>query len=301
MQSENFSQSDEETERLRRTWFEDDTVDYWRHHRMITPLKPLLNHYADSKWLTVGDGRFGLDSIELKKMQPTIQVLPTDISTALLKKAKEMNIIKDYREENAESLSFADNSFDFSYCQEAYHHFPRPFIAIYEMLRVSKKGIVFIEPNDRVEKKIPEQLVNVLKGFFKKIIGKPILHPDTWSFEVSGNFIYTVSKREMEKVALGLHLPTVAFYYYNDYYEPGVEFEKAVPGNKVYEKVKRNISMADYRSRRGMQNYSSIIAILFKEQPDNELKKQMRLIGFDVIDLPENPYLKKRMEELGKI
>ena len=300
MQSEHFTNADEETERIQKAWFDEDTVDYWRHQRMFSPLKPLLLHYPNSNWLTVGDGRFGLDSVLLKKMQPTLQILPTDLSTVLLQKAKEMKIIIDFRKENAESLSFSDNSYDFAFCKEAYHHFPRPYMAIYEMLRVSKSGIVFIEPNDKSVKKFPELVMRALKRMVKKVIGKPILHPDTWNFEESGNFIYMISKREMEKVALALQLPTVAYCYYNDYYEPGVEFEKAVPGNKVFEKVKKAIAKADFNSHWGLQNFSSIIAILFKENPDDELKAKLRATGFQVIDLPENPYLKKRKEELAQ-
>jgi len=298
MQSENFMESDEESARMRKSWFDEDTVDHWRHHRMITPLAPLLDRFPSSSWLTVGDGRYGLDSVQLKKMKPSIETLPTDLSTVLLQEAKEMKIISDYRKENAEALSFADNSFDFSFCKEAYHHFPRPYIAIYEMLRVSKKAIVFIEPNDKIEKKFPEVFLNAAKARIKKIFGRTIHHTDTWSFEESGNYIYMVSKREMEKVALALQLPTVAFYFYNDYYEPGVEFEKAVPGNKLFEKVKKIISRADLKSRLGIRNYSSIVAIVFKQRPEKELKIKLQEAGFEVIDLPENPYLKKRKEEL---
>lgn len=299
MQSENFTGTDEEAKRLQKTWFDEGTVDYWRHRRMYTPLQPLLDYYPNSEWLTIGDGRLGMDSIKLKKIQPSLKVMPTDISTALLKQAKEMHIISDYRMENAEALSYGDNAFDFSFCKESYHHFPRPYIALYEMLRVSKKGIVFIEPNDKTDKKVPEQLMNSVRRALKRITGRPIVHSDTWNFEVSGNFIYMVSKREMEKVALALQLPTVAFYYYNDYYEPGVEYEKAVPGNKLFEKVKKNISQADMKCKLGIQCWSSIIAILFKEKPDDDLRAKMQLSGFEVIDLPENPYLKKRKEELG--
>ena len=53
---------------------------------------PILNRYRDSSWLTVGDGRFGLDAIRLKKLQPALKVLPTDISTALLTRAKDKKL-----------------------------------------------------------------------------------------------------------------------------------------------------------------------------------------------------------------
>jgi len=300
MQLENYEKKDEETARLMETWFEEDTVDYWRHFRMVEPLKPLIDRYKNTKWVTIGDGRFGLDSIRLKKIQPALDVLPTDISPSLLQEAKEKKIISDYKAENAEHLSFADNSFDFSFCKEAFHHFPRPYIALYEMLRVSRLGVIFIEPNERKDKKIPDRIFNVVKRAMKRIIGKPVLHPETWNFEVSGNYIYTLSKNEMEKVGLGLQLPAVAFHFYNDYYEQGVEYQKATPGNELFEKVKKMIANEDLKCRLGLQTYQGIIAILFKVAPDAELRRGLMETGFQIVNLPENPYQKKRKEETAK-
>ena len=59
-------------------WFDRGTCDYWRHDQMMEPLHRLKSHAKDMKWLTVGDGRFGLDSIRMNKMGYK-DVLPTDI------------------------------------------------------------------------------------------------------------------------------------------------------------------------------------------------------------------------------
>ena len=298
MQRESFTKTDEKAKRIQQTWLSEDTVDYWRHHRMMLPLKPILDYGKNDKWVTIGDGRLGLDSIRMKKIQPALDVLPTDISTMLLKQAKDEKLIADYQEQNAEQLTFTNGQFDFALCKESYHHFPRPYIALYEMLRVSKKAVVLVEPNDRRDKRVPERLVDVAKRTIKRIIGKPILHPETWNFEVSGNYIYTVSKNEIEKVCLGLQLPAVGFYYYNDYYEEGVEFQKAEPGNKVFQRVQKKIARDDRKCRLGLLTYQGIIAILFKESPDKTLKEGLEKSGFNIIDLPVNPYLKKRKESL---
>jgi len=298
MQRESIAKNAGLTTGVQRTWFEEDTVDYWRHYRMIAPLKPLLDYYKKTKWVTIGDGRYGLDSIKLKRVQPELEILPTDIAPELLKEAKEKNIIDDYRAENAEALSFGDEAFDFSFCKEAYHHFPRPYIALYEMLRVSSKGVVLIEPNEKKDKMIPERIKNVINHSVKKLLGKTIHHPETWSFEVSGNFIYSVSKNEIEKIALGMQLPSVAFYYYNDYYEEGVEFQKATHDNPLFRKVKRMIARDNIICSLGLQTYSSIIVILFKQSPDTELRGTLKHGGFTIVDLPVNPYLKKWEETL---
>ena len=65
-------------------------------------------------------------------------------------------------------------------------------LALYEMIRVSSKAVVLIEPQD---------------GYIDLPIGKG-KHLAT--YEDSGNYVYTLSKRELEKVALGLGLPAVA-------------------------------------------------------------------------------------------
>jgi hypothetical protein len=84
LHKEHFKSSDAERLKFEESWFDETTVDYWRHHRMYAPLTPLIKAYPNSKWLTVGDGRFGLDSVKLKKIEPTLDVLPTDISPYLL-------------------------------------------------------------------------------------------------------------------------------------------------------------------------------------------------------------------------
>ena len=56
-------------------------------------------------------------------------------------------------------------------------------------------------------------------------------------YEEVGNFGYAISEREMEKVALGLGLPAVAFKGLNDRYEKGVEFERADPASILWRAV----------------------------------------------------------------
>lgn len=67
----------------------------------------------------------------------------------IFKKGKEIGYIYNYSKENLESLSFNNESFDFVLCKESFHHLPRPYIGLYEMLRVSKIGVVLLEPYDR--------------------------------------------------------------------------------------------------------------------------------------------------------
>jgi ubiquinone/menaquinone biosynthesis C-methylase UbiE len=47
-----------------------------------------------------------------------------------------------------ERLSFEDDAFDWSYTALSLHHLPRPVLGFYELLRTSREGVIFIEPQD---------------------------------------------------------------------------------------------------------------------------------------------------------
>ena len=154
-------------------WFRTDTANAWRLQRMYRQLDPLLALEANSTWVTIGDGRYGLDAKYIA--DHGIPVVATNITSALLKEGKEMGIISDYQAENAESLTFTDEQFDYAFCKEAYHHFPRPMIALYEMLRVAKKGVVLMEPNDYIVNKSAAKLIFLkLKNGIKKLLGRSV-------------------------------------------------------------------------------------------------------------------------------
>jgi ubiquinone/menaquinone biosynthesis C-methylase UbiE len=290
-ESENKLENQTLTE-LQKAWFRDDTVAYWRMMRPFIYLSHFIQNLKGSKWLTLGDGRFGLDSIALKRVEPSLNVIPTDISTDQLEYARRENLINSYAKVNAENIDFGNDSFDYVLCKESYHHFPRPFLALYEMLRIAKKAVILIEPNDKKDTQWPREIVLQFKHFIKRIAGRKILPLDTWNFEVVGNYIYSVSKRDMEKFALGLNLPGLAFRYYNDYYEKGVEFAPA-PRSPLFKKVNKKIKVANLTCKWGFSVYTSIMIIIFKQPPDTNDIQLLQDGGFTFVDLPENPYLKK--------
>ena len=65
-------------------------------------------------------------------------MLATSLTDSNLRIAQERGYIDKFQAENAERLSLTDDSFDFILCKESYHHFPRPAIAFYEMVRVAR-------------------------------------------------------------------------------------------------------------------------------------------------------------------
>ncbi|MBT1695888.1 methyltransferase domain-containing protein [Fulvivirgaceae bacterium PWU4] len=293
IQRECFLPRSNEQKKIQKTWFNQNTIDTWRHIRMYTPLTPLLKAFPGTRWLTVGDGRYGLDSVRLKQIEPSLRILPTDLSPYLLEEAKKEAIIEDYRVENAEFLSFQDNEFDFAFCKESYHHFPRPYLAVYEMLRVSKKGIIFIEPNDKYPQPVFRSMLDKILHLMKRTRGGSIAHRDAAFYEPAGNYIYTLSKREVEKVGLGLQLPAVATRYFNDHYEEGVEFEDASDASKLFAKVKKKIAWGKLKCDLGLSSRSNIIACIFKELPDPKTLDLLKKENFEINLLPQNPFLNK--------
>lgn len=268
-----------------KTWLETDTVDAWRHSRMYHTLDPLLEA-GRTTWLTIGDGRYGKDSRYLQ--EKGVEVLATDICDLLLKEARDLGFITKFAKENAESLSFADASFDYAFCKESYHHFPRPMLALYEMLRVSSKGVVLIEPNDYWIGRGPlrQLLFFIFNGLFG-LIGKRI---DSFGFEEFGNFVYTISRRELEKVALAMNYRYLAFKGINDCYVDGVEFEKVADQGPILKRIKRSLFLQDLLSKLCILDHSMLVSVLFKEEPDIALLDQLERQGFDVVVLPVNPF-----------
>ncbi|HLP36094.1 class I SAM-dependent methyltransferase [Lacibacter sp.] len=291
-----------EREVIHETWFQETTTDFWRHKRMYETIRPLAEYFRSSEWLTVGDGRYGLDAIRMKKLFQLQSVFPTDIGENMLKISKERGLIETFGVENAEHLSFADSSYDVVFCKEAFHHFPRPYLALYEMLRVSKKAVVMIEPAERLilnGAKSKPYLLSAIQLLFSKLTGRtyrPYLPPVlglTHAFEEAGNYLYAVSVRELEKLVHGMDLGGFAWKGFNDVYGKGCEFEEAKPGNPLYESIGTAIAALDEQCKNNpqYQQPNMVSVILFKEKPDAALVAQLQQAGFELPVIHKNPYV----------
>ena len=125
-------------------------------------------------------------------------VTATDISEEALKKIAEFNPAIHIELQNAEALSYEDGSFDYVIVRAGLHHLPRPLIGVYEMLRVSKKGILIMEAQDSIVMRFLRRTGLVLE------------------IEPSGNYVYTFTRREIEKVCSSLFLerPRIRTFFY---------------------------------------------------------------------------------------
>lgn len=274
--------------RVANTWFDTNTLDAWRHANMRAPLLPIIKADPAASWLTVGDGRFGTDGHFLLASGAQ-NVHSTDIADTLLKIGHERGFITSFSAENAEHLSFQDESFDYVYCKESFHHFARPYAALYEMYRVARKGVILTEPRDTSIDKEPLEL---LKDLAKTLLGRKTR--SSHGFEPIGNYIYSVSEKELEKALMGLDGSTIATIGCNDAYQEGIEFvsmqSKAPQDVALQDSIRSQIKRLDLLCKFRLKKSTLLSAVLFKTAPADKLCAIMKKGGWSIQQLPKNPY-----------
>ncbi|MEA5259884.1 class I SAM-dependent methyltransferase [Arcicella aquatica] len=265
---------------------ENNTIDYWLHERLFELANPLIN--AGESWLTVGDG-YGFDANYFKRKGCT--VMATDIGGAFLPLVKDLHLIDNFSVENVEKLTFEDNSFDYVFCKEAYHHFPRAYLGVYEMIRVAKKAIILTEPQDPLTK-MPLMLAvkNILDRFDPTILQK--YWKNRYSFEEVGNYVFKLSDREMEKIAMGMNLPAIAFKGINNsYWKAGLDTEIANNNSNAFSKIQSKLRRDNFLCKLGILPYQVLSAVIFKTLPTQETIAKLKNEGYLYYEFPKNPYL----------
>jgi SAM-dependent methyltransferase len=256
-----------------------NSVDAWRHRRMLESILPIVEEFPDGQWLTVGDGKFGTDAAFLQTRG--VDVTSTSISTYTLEIAHSRGYIRKYAAENAEALSLANSSVDFVLCKESYHHFPRPPLGFYEMLRVARRAVILIEP---VESK------GRVFAFLKTMIKRALRDGASDQFEESGNFIYRLSIRETSKMLTALSYTCLAWKGINDFWYPPFATAHCDSLSLGAIGTRAGIAVQNLLVRIGLLNYGLAAVICFKEPPAPSLRSRLKGSGFVVVDLPENPY-----------
>lgn len=258
-----------------------ESIDCLRHQRMFDTLATkLVRVFPSASWMTIGDGRFGADTVFLKRAGAK-SIHTTSLTDSSLKEAKEKGWIDSFSAENAESLTFPDNSFDFVICKESYHHFPRPPIALYEMLRVARIGIVLIEPY-----RARFSPLGFLKPLFKQLTGRTVFS----DYEPSGNYIYRLSIEELYHMARAMDLPSMAWAFDNGVYHP-----------KLFKaKQRTRLETTLFKLIVGFQNLLSffrllspggVSCVLFKQEINERLIGCLKHERLKVQKLGRNPYL----------
>jgi len=230
---------------------------------------------ANDKWLAVGD-HYGYESYFFSKFG--LDVLPADICVNFLQTAKNLNYISKFSEQNVEAMTFDDNMFDFVFCRDSYHHFPRPILGVYEMLRVAKKGVIVSEPTDPLLKSSFLLFLCNLLDTKNNPTRSWKLWKNRFSFETIGNYVYKVSQREFEKLAMGIGLPAIAFRYSDT-------------ANHSYSQSRLKKIFLTMLMKMKILPYPILSIILFKVEPEKSTVEKLKNEGWSVYNLPENPYL----------
>lgn len=262
-----------------------DCVEYLMNIRTLEILKPLLK--KRNSWLTIGDYYAFEAQYFIEHNQ---SVVASDLSDVFLKEAKAEGIINEYRKENVEFINLEEDSIDYVSCREAFHHFPRAYLGVYEMIRVAKKAAILIEPID-ILSKMP--MVLCLKNFCD--IFNPLLINKIWknrfSWETVGNYVFKISEREIEKIAMGIGLPCIAFKGVNILLSYKDNIREVPINKKVLRKINRKLAFMNFLCKIRLIPYTSLCSIIFKEMPDEETIQNLKKEGYSVIKLPSNPYL----------
>lgn len=256
-----------------------DSVDNWRHTRMLGMTRAIWEGHPESTWMTVGDGRYGSDAAYLHSQG--VRVTATSLTDDKLRYAYEKGHVPAFQAENAEHISLSDEAVDFVLCKEAYHHFPRPPVALYEMLRVVRRAVVLIEPLDNPR---------LLDGF-KSLIKRVIRGDKELQFEPSGNFLYRLNIRELGKLMTAMGGEVMAFKGINDFYHARLASHDARKPSLGFLITQLGVAIQDWLSKVGLLGYGLGCVVVFKGQPDSGSLEALRHAGYKIIDLPKNPYV----------
>jgi ubiquinone/menaquinone biosynthesis C-methylase UbiE len=255
------------------TWWDDSTANHWRHRRFMEPVLDILQA-KEQTWLTIGDGS-GHDTWIMRN-EGFKDILTTDIGDGTLKRSLAEGHIDKFDQANAENLQYADEQFDFVLCKEAYHHMRRPYLGIYEMLRVAKHAVVMIEPQD--------QWVD-----FPTRAGKAAA-----SYERVGNYVYSMSQREVQKMCLGMNLVGYACKNLQDVYIQGCEFAKALPTDPVFTTMVNTVKMLEEKCQQNQEKWNYILTIFFKDESlftNPAIRDRLQSYGWQFEKTNTNPHL----------
>ena len=236
---------------LYESWWHKDRINYWRHTRLLAPALEILGSFGKRTWLTVGDGA-GTDAWRLIDAGLG-EVLATDLDDTMLAKTKAAGFINNYQVANAEKLPFPDNSFDFVLCKETLHHMERPYLGLYECLRVCRYAVAVIEPQDPYID-VPQR-TDVFQPGYERV----------------GNFVYCFSEHEINKLGLGLNLLGTATKHMSDVYIPGCEFKTCSNEEPMWKDILLQLANIENQTKAGFIKPNYIQAVLFKETVSPEV------------------------------
>ena len=108
---------------------------------------------------------------------------------------------------------------------------------------------------------------------------------DWWESDAR-NYVYTLSKREIRKIALGMGLPSFAYKCFNDYYQSDIDQDPPVQGTPSFDRVLEQLRLHDQLCEAIGKPHAYISGAFFKESPSSDLTQKLREFGFDFTYTP---------------
>ena len=269
-----------------------NTVDDWRHMRMLAGLEDIGS--PSDYWLTIGDAH-GHDAFRL------IRLGKTSLKSSSLTGGRTLDFqgVKVSRLAiNAEAIDLPDSSVDYILCKEALHHMTRPYKAIYEMLRMARVGVFICEPADILidynppenawlkrrfsESEVTGKTVEYFKDGGSALISRFI---DWWE-EGAFNYVYTISEREVSKIALGCGIPCFAVRRFNDFYNEAFSRDSLSPQSHGFSKTVQQCELHDRICQENGIPYSHLSIIFFKIPPSVKEIEKLVKSGFQFRHTP---------------
>lgn len=184
--------------------FDPDHPDTKRHYAMLASSVGLLDHLKPVSLLSVGDN-LARDAGYFKRLFPQAWCIASDLHADGIHTAAQEGWVDAALAADIEALPFGDGEIDCVVAKESFHHWPRPMLGFYEMLRVARKAVLLIEPYD------------VMHSAATPLLQTHSFYDD---YEEVGNYKYQISLREILKAAWSLYYPAVAAVGFNDPYAP---------------------------------------------------------------------------------
>ena len=226
----------------------------WCKHYPLELLNGFFSCIGGSSVLVTCAG----DGYELRVLSAQgLRVTATDLTVGPLERLKEHGVIQEFSAQDAESLTYDSDTFDYGFVSNGLHHLRRPHMGLHELLRCSKRGVVFIESQDSM-------LLNIRRIFGVR----------AKDFEPAGNYVYRWKRREIEKICLSLHAHSFAA---NTFFLKGITRMRKMGGFKLAI-AKRAYAVANlFLSRVG----NGMVVIIFKEAPTDQEVAALHNASFD--------------------
>jgi ubiquinone/menaquinone biosynthesis C-methylase UbiE len=272
-----------------------DNTHAWARNYPVIKLEKFFRTLIPGTSLTIGDGKGGHEAQFLKRFG--FYSVASDIAVEMLQVAVEENLIDQYLEVDAESMALDDSSFDLVIIKESLHHLPRPYLCIYEMLRITSDMAIFIEPN-----------------------GDHCYRIGNEAYESSGNYKYQFTRKELVQTCVCMGYTNVAIGYSpnvnylvncsflknhrNEIWlskekrpEPGVLSGRLLPETvyfgSEFEKYKAEYenSISEWVDSHPLEVNPLIVCIVSKKGFSESAKKALEEQKYEILSLKANPYL----------